>query len=208
MKLMKKFILGGMTVIALACSMQVMAADFVAGKDYTVVQNPGKVEVPGKIEVREFFWYGCGHCYSLEPYMQTWLKTLPKDVSFIRTPAAMNKTWEQGARGYYVSEALGIRKKAHVVLFEEIHKNNKPIFDQAAQAKFYSRYGVSEQKFNTMFNSFPISAKVAESNKLAQQYQLTGVPAVVVNGKYVVQGDAGKVPQVINFLIEKERKGN
>ena len=72
MKLMKKFILGGMTAIALACSMQVMAADFVAGKDYTVVQNPGKVEVPGKIEVREFFWYGCGHCYSLEPYMQTW----------------------------------------------------------------------------------------------------------------------------------------
>ncbi len=81
------------------------------------------------------------------------------------------------------------------------------IFDQASQAKFFARYGVPEQKFNSMFNSFPITAKVAESNKLAQQYQLTGVPAVVVNGKYVVQGEDGKVTQVIDYLLEKERKG-
>ena len=61
------------------------------------------------------------------------------------------------------------------------------------------------KKFNSMFNSFPITAKIAESNKLAQQYQLTGVPAVVVNGKYVVQGEDGKVVQVVNYLVQKER---
>lgn len=86
-KSMKKFILGGMTAMVMAFSVNAMAADFVAGKDYTVVQNPGKVSVPGKIEVREFFWYGCPHCFTLEPHMQAWLKKTPKDVNFIRTPA-------------------------------------------------------------------------------------------------------------------------
>ncbi|OTG90641.1 thiol:disulfide interchange protein DsbA/DsbL [Acinetobacter sp. ANC 3832] len=203
---MKKFILGGMTAMVMAFSAHAMAADFVAGKDYTVVQNPGKVEVPGKIEVREFFWYGCPHCFKLEPYMQTWLKKIPSDVRFVRTPAAMNKMWEQNARGYYISEALGVRKKTHIPLFHAV-QSGQQIFDQASQAKFFTKYGVPEAKFNSLYNSFAITAKVAESNKLAQQYQLTGVPAVVVNGKYVVQGEDGKVTQVVDYLINKERTG-
>lgn len=203
---MKKFIFGGMTAMVMAFSANAMAADYVAGKDYTVIKNPGKVDVPGKIEVREFFWYGCPHCFKLEPYMQTWLKALPKDVNFVRSPAAMNKTWEQGARAYYVSEELGIRKKTHLPLFHAIQVDNQQLFDQASQAKFFTKYGVSEAKFNSLYNSFSVSSKVAKSNQLAQQYQLTGVPAVVVNGKYVVQGEDGKVTQVVNYLIEKERK--
>ncbi|TCM64344.1 thiol:disulfide interchange protein DsbA [Acinetobacter calcoaceticus] len=203
---MKKFISSVVTAIVMTFSVQAMAADYVAGKDYTVIQNPGKSEVAGKIEVREFFSYSCGHCFKLEPFLQTWLKKLPSDVHFVRTPAAMNKSWEISARGYYVSEAAGIRKSTHIPLFNAIHKDGQQIFDQASQAKFFSQYGLSQAKFNSMFDSFAISAKVAESNKLAQQYQLTGVPAVVVNGKYVVQGDPDQVPKVIDYLIEKERK--
>ncbi|MDV2440269.1 thiol:disulfide interchange protein DsbA/DsbL [Acinetobacter gerneri] len=203
---MKKFIFGGMTAMVMAFSANAMAADYVAGKDYTVIKNPGKVDVPGKIEVREFFWYGCPHCFKLEPYMQTWLKALPKDVHFVRTPAAMNKMWEQGARAYYVSEELGIRKKTHLPLFHAVQVENKQLFDQASQAKFFTKFGVPEAKFNSLYNSFSVSSKIAKSNQLAQQYQLTGVPAVVVNGKYVVQGEDGKVTQVVNYLIEKERK--
>ena len=203
---MKKFLLSGVATAIFACSGTAMAADFVAGKDYTVLANPGKVEVPGKIEVREFFWYGCPHCFILEPHMQTWLKNLPKDVNFVRTPAAMNPVWEQNARGYYVSEALGIRKKTHLPLFHAIHAGGQQIFDQASQAKFFVKYGVPEAKFNSMYNSFPITSKVAQAKKLAQQYQLAGVPAVVVNGKYVVQGQDAKVTQVVNSLVEKERK--
>ncbi|EET81523.1 MULTISPECIES: thiol:disulfide interchange protein DsbA/DsbL [Acinetobacter] len=203
---MKKFILGSLCTAVMAFSGSAMAANFVAGKDYTVVANPVKVEVPGKIEVREFFWYGCPHCFKLEPHMQAWLKKIPKDVRFVRTPAAMNKLWEQGARGYYVSEALGVRQKTHLPLFHAIHVNNQQIFDQAAQAKFFTKYGIPESKFNSMFNSFSITGKVAQSNRLAQQYQLTGVPAVVVNGKYIIQGEDAKVTQVLDFLINKERK--
>lgn len=203
---MKKFILGGATAFVMAFSAQAMSAEFVAGKDYTVVANPAKVEVTGKIEVREFFWYGCPHCFTLEPHMQTWLKKLPKDVRFVRTPASMNPVWEQGARGYYVMEALGVRKNIHLPLFHEIHVKGKQIFSQEQQANYLALYGIPQAKFNSLFNSFAITGKVAQGNRLAQQYQLSGVPAVVVNGKYVVQGEDGKVTQVIDYLIQKERK--
>ncbi|BFM36711.1 thiol:disulfide interchange protein DsbA/DsbL [Acinetobacter towneri] len=203
---MKKFLLGSLATAIFAISGSTMAANFVAGKDYSVVANLGKVDVPGKIEVREFFWYGCGHCFTLEPYMQTWLRQLPKDVNFVRTPAAMNPVWEMNARGYYVSEALGVRKKTHLPLFHAIHDKGQQIFDQQSQAKFFVKYGVPEAKFNSMFNSFAITSKISQAKQLARQYQLTGVPAVVVNGKYIVQGDNGKVIQVVNYLVDQERK--
>ena len=203
---MKKFVLGSIATAMFAISGSAMAANFVAGKDYTVLPNPGVVDVKGKIEVREFFWYGCGHCFTLEPHMQAWLRKIPKDVNFVRTPAAMNPVWEQSARGYYVAEALQIRRKIHLPLFHAIHDKGQQIFDQKSQAQFFVKYGVPEAKFNSLYNSFPITAKVSKANQLAKQYQLTGVPAVVVNGKYVVQGDDGKVVQVINYLVEKERK--
>ncbi|GAA5012636.1 thiol:disulfide interchange protein DsbA/DsbL [Acinetobacter puyangensis] len=204
---MKKLVLGVMSAAVMSISGMTLAADqFVQGKDYQVIAKPGKVDVPGKIEVREFFWYGCPHCFKLEPYMQAWLRQLPKDVNFIRTPAAMNPVWEQNARGYYVSEALGIRKKAHIPLFDAINKNGQQIFDQKSLAQFYTKYGASEGQFNQLFNSFAITGKVNQAKNLAIQYQLTGVPAVVVNGKYVVQGEDQHVVNVVNYLIEKERK--
>ena len=121
---MKKFLLGAVAASVLAFSGNAMA-NFVAGQDYQVVAKPVKVEKPGKIEVREFFWYGCGHCFTLEPHMQDWLKKLPKDIRFVRTPAAMNPLWEQAARAYYVSEALGVRQKAHLQLFHDIHDKHR-----------------------------------------------------------------------------------
>ena len=194
----------------LACAigfanMGAQAANYVAGKDYRVLDNPEKISGDAII-VREFFWYGCPHCFTLEPHMQAWLKELPKDVRFVRTPASMNPVWEQGARGYYVMEALGVRKNIHLPLFHAIHKEGKQIFSQAEQANYLALYGIPQEKFNSLFNSFAITGKVAQGNRLAQQYQLSGVPAVVVNGKYVVTGEDGKVTQVVNYLIQKERK--
>ncbi|MEB3767371.1 thiol:disulfide interchange protein DsbA/DsbL [Acinetobacter sp. MD2] len=203
---MKKLVMHGLAAAIMACSASAMAENFVAGKDYTILKNPTKITTPGKVEVREFFWYGCPHCFKLEPYMQTWLKAMPKDVNFVRSPAAMNPVWESGARTYYASEQLGVRKRTHLALFDAIHLQNQQIFDQASAAQFFTKYGVPESKFNAAYNSFAVSTKVAESNKLAAQYQLTGVPAVVVNGKYLIQGEDGKVTQVLNYLVNQERK--
>lgn len=203
---MKRIIaLTGLACAIGLANMGAQAANYVAGKDYRVLDNPEKISGDAII-VREFFWYGCPHCFILEPHMQTWLKKMPKDVNFVRTPAAMNPVWEQNARGYYVSEALGVRKRTHLPLFHAINEGNQQIFDQASQAKFFVNYGVPEAKFNSMYNSFAITSKVAQAKKLAQQYQLSGVPAVVVNGKYVVQGQDATVTDVVSYLVEKERK--
>ncbi len=202
---MKKLALSVLTTTLLSVTGVSFAADYVEGKDYKRVPQIGKVDVANKIEVREFFWYGCGHCYHLEPYLQTWLRQLPKDVNFVRTPAAMNPVWEQNARGYYVSEMLNIRKKAHIPLFNAINKNGQQLFDQKSLAQFYTRYGVDEAKFNSLFNSFAVTGKINQAKNLAMHYQLSGVPAVVVNGKYIVQGSDQHTVDVVNYLVEKER---
>ncbi|TEU25634.1 thiol:disulfide interchange protein DsbA/DsbL [Alkanindiges illinoisensis] len=203
---MKHLVLSAMTVSVMAMSGLANAAEpFVAGKDYTVLSNPGKVEKPGMIEVREFFWYGCPHCYRLEPYVASWLASKPANINFVRSPAAMNPVWEQNARGYYAVDLMGLTNKVHKPLFDAIHQKNQRLFDQKSLANFYQGYGVDSNKFNAMFNSFAVSGKIAQSKQLAQAYQLDGVPALVVNGKYVVKGEDQKVIQVVNYLINKER---
>ena len=203
---MKHLVLSAMTVSVMAMSGLANAAEpFVAGKDYTVLSNPGKVEKPGMIEVREFFWYGCPHCYRLEPYVASWLASKPANINFVRSPAAMNPVWEQNARGYYAVDLMGLTNKVHKPLFDAIHQKNQRLFDLKSLANIYQGYGVDSNKFNAMFNSFAVSGKIAQSKQLAQAYQLDGVPALVVNGKYVVKGEDQKVIQVVNYLINKER---
>lgn len=203
---MKRLALTAMTMVAMSASGLTLAAEpFVAGKDYTVLSTPGTVEKAGQIEVREFFWYGCPHCYKLEPFVANWLKTKPADVNFVRSPAAMNPTWEQNARGYYAVDLMGMTEKVHKPLFDAINMKSQRLFDQNSLANFYKGYGVDTAKFNGMFNSFAVSGKIAQSKQLAQKYQLDGVPALVINGKYVVKGESQKVITVTNYLINKER---
>lgn len=175
------------------------------GPAYTVLPNPGRVDKPGQIEVREFFWYGCPHCYRLEPHIANWLKTKPADVNFVRTPAALNPVWEANARGYYTAEALGLVEKTHAALFQAIHVGQQRLFDQQSLAGFYAGFGVNKATFDGTYNSFAVSGKIAQSKALAQQYGLDGVPAVVVNGKYLVKGEDEKVIATVNELIAKER---
>ena len=116
-----------MTAIAAAIgltSLSTQAADFVAGQDYNVLENPEKIEC-NKIIVREFFWYGCPHCYTLEPYMAQWSKKLPADVVFMQTPAAMNPVWEQNARGFYAAQLLGYLGKTHQAMDDAIQKDRQ-----------------------------------------------------------------------------------
>lgn len=203
---MKRLALSAITVASMAVSGLAFAAEpFVAGKDYTVLSNPGTVEKPGQIEVREFFWYGCPHCFRLEPSVANWLKTKPADVNFIRTPAAMNPVWEQNARGFYAVELMGQTEKVHRALFDTIHLKNQRLFDQKSLATFYKGYGIDDKKFNGLYNSFAVTGKVTQSKQLAQKYQLDGVPALVIDGKYVVKGETQRVIDVANYLIGKER---
>jgi thiol:disulfide interchange protein DsbA len=203
---MKRLALSAVALSMFGLSTANYAAEpYVANKDYTVLSTAGTVEKAGMIEVREFFWYGCPHCFKLEPYVAGWLKTKPADINFIRTPAALNPVWEQNARGYYAVDMMGLTAKAHAPLFEAIHVKGLRPFDQVALATFYKTQGVDTARFNGLYNSFAVTGKVAQSKALAMKYRLEGVPALVVNAKYVVKGEDGHALDVVNYLIAKER---
>ncbi len=198
-----------LALTGLACAigfanMGVQAADYVAGKDYKVLSNPEKISGDAII-VREFFWYGCPHCYSLNPHMEKWAKTKDKDVAFFKTPAALNPVWEASARGFYAAQLLGFEDKTHDALFNAIHKDGKNLYDQASLSKWYASQGVDQKKFNSLYNSFAVGTKIGRSQAGAKRYQLTGVPAVVVQGKYVVTGEGATVAKVVDFLVDKAR---
>lgn len=198
------------TALAIGISMVGMtanAATFEAGTDYRVLDNPDNIK-GDTVVVREFFWYGCPHCYALEPHIEKWLKTKPDDVAFFRTPAAMNPVWETNARGFYAAQLMGYEGKTHTNMFDTIHKGNKRLFDKESLTNWYAAQGLDKGKFSGLYDSFAVNARIARSQEAAQKYGLTGVPAVVVHGKYVVQGETEKVPQVVDFLIDKVRAEN
>ena len=180
------------------------AADYVAGKDYRVLDNPETISGDAII-VREFFWYGCPHCNVLNPHLEKWAASKDKDVAFFKTPAAMNPVWEANARGFYAAQLLGFEDKTHDALFDAIHKDGKKLFDQQSLSKWYASQGVDEKKFNSLYNSFAVGTKIGRSQAGAKRYQVSGVPTVVVQGKYVVSGQDGTVPKVVDFLVDKVR---
>ncbi len=185
-------------------NMGAQAANYVAGKDYKVLENPENIGGDAII-VREFFWYGCPHCYTLNPHMQKWAKTRDKDVAYFKTPAALNPVWEASARGFYSAQLLGQEKKTHDALFDAVQKEGKQLFDQDSLRKWYASKGVDAKKFDGLYNSFAVGTKVGRSQEGAKRYQLSGVPAVVVHGKYVVTGEGATVPKVVDFLVDKVR---
>lgn len=191
---------------AIGLASSAFAADFVEGRDYQKVANPENI-AGDVIVVREFFWYGCPHCYNLEPHIQKWAKTRAEDVAFFRTPAAMNPVWEVPARGFYAAQQMGLENKTHQALFDAVHKDGKRniIANQNNLADWYASQGADKAKFNSFYNSFSVSTKIERAKQGAARYQLTGVPAIVVHGTYVVSGDGEKATQVVDFLVNKVR---
>jgi thiol:disulfide interchange protein DsbA len=163
---------------------------------------------PAKVEVIEFFWYGCPHCYDFEPLLTKWKQTLPANVEFIRQPAAFNETWTKHAKAYYTAEALGVVDKIHADFFDAVQKKNEELETEDQLAKFFVAHGVKEADFHEAYNSFPVDTKVRQSAAMAARYGITGVPAIIINGKYRTNGKlAGsheKMIEVMNQLIQQE----
>jgi protein dithiol oxidoreductase (disulfide-forming) len=181
-------------------------AQFLEGVEYTRV-NPQPVETGSKIEVREFFWYGCPHCFSLEPFLETWLKTLPKNTQFVRTPAVFNERWAVHARAYYAFEALGITAKMHTALFYAMNVEKRPMNDAESIAALVAEKGGNRQAFLDAYNSFGMQANLNRATQLAHAYNIDSVPTLIVDGKYMtnanIAGGYDKVAKVLDFLIKK-----
>jgi thiol:disulfide interchange protein DsbA len=176
---------------------------------YEMVSPVQPTQSGDKIEVVELFWYGCPHCYHFEPALQGWLKKKPDDVMFRRIPALFNEAWVVQARAYYAAEALGVVDKLHQPLFDAIHQEGKRIMDEESIIKFAVSQGIPEKDFRDAYDSFAVDKKVRQAMMATRDYGITGVPAILVNGKYrtspSLAGGPDDVLKVIDTLVAKER---
>ena len=184
-------------------------AGFEEGVQYQAIGNPVPTVSGDKIEVLELFWYGCPHCYHLEPELETWLKNKPDDVVFVRLPAILGPSWELHARAFYTAEMLDVSDQMHKSLFERLHKEKKPIRNVEQLKEVFIAQGVSAQDFDNTYKSFAVVTKTNRARQAASLYGIKGVPALVVNGKYRTSareaGSDKKMLDVVDFLVERER---
>ncbi len=144
-------------------------------------QNTADVE---KVEVLEFFWLGCPHCYAFEPTIEAWEKNKPEYVNFVREAPPLNPSWENHSRSFYAAQLLGKEHEFVVAMFNAIHEKRQPMRDPKKIAELAGTLGMDEDKFLKTMNSFAVEGKLKRAIQLARGAGITGVPAVIVNGKY------------------------
>ena len=203
---MKKFVFVWAVLGLIALSP--VYAEPLEGVEYLELGRRLPVETGDKVEVREIFWYGCPHCYTLETTLTPWLKTLPKNAKFIRTPGAFwASTGEAHARAYYAFEAMNLVDKLHPALFAAIHAQNRPLIDENSIGFFVGGKGVDEKAFRNAYNSFAVTAKVKSAKKFSEQGGIKSVPTLIVDGRYLttstMTGTHEDMMKTVDFLIKK-----
>jgi thiol:disulfide interchange protein DsbA len=175
-----------LAALLLAVSAPLAAQNPSLPPDVQELPTPIATDAKAKVEVVEFFWYGCPHCYTLEPMLEKWVKDLPKDVEFRRVPAAFNDQWAAAGRVYYSLEAMGLVDKLHKPLFDAIHRDGLRITNPQALTQWLERNGVDPKKFADAEKSFAVESKMKRARTLLEQARIDGVPALMINGKYIV----------------------
>ncbi|AOI71650.1 thiol:disulfide interchange protein [Burkholderia ubonensis] len=180
----------------------------VAGKDYEVMKAPQPVSAPaGKVEVIEFFWYGCPHCYEFEPTVEAWVKKQGDKIDFKRIPVAFRDDFVPHSKLFYTVSALGISEKVTPAIFNAIHKQKNYLLTPQAQADFLASQGVDKKKFMDAYNSFSVQGQVKQSAELLKSYNIDGVPTIVVQGKYktgpAYTNSLEGTAQVLDYLVKQ-----
>jgi len=187
-----------------------LAETYTEGKQYKALATPQPTSSVDTIEVVELFWYGCPHCYRLEPYVTKWVASKPDDVDFVLMPAIIGPPWELLAKAFYTAEFLGVFDKVHIALFEAIHNDKKKFNNEAAVQALFVAQGVSEEDFRNTFNSFAVAVKVNNAKLMTKRYAITGVPTIIVNGKYntsgTLAGSNENIIKVVDYLVNQERQ--
>lgn len=183
------------------------------GKDYKRMAMPQAVADASKLEVIEFFWYGCSHCYKIEPVMEAWAAKLPKDVVFRR----VHVVWpgrgelEGHARIFAALQSMGLDEKHAMAVFHAVQRDNIELRKEKNLFDWVQKQGIDLNKFKTAYNAFSMNMQINKMAKMTADYRIEGVPAIIVNGKYLtgpsVHGrEDGTVTQVIDEMLATERK--
>ena len=171
--------------------------------------TPAQPHEAGKIEVIEFFWYGCPHCYAVEPAVNAWLKNKPADVVFKRIPT-YNESWAPMVVLYYTLDAMGVLPQYHQKVFDAIHKNNVNLNNKGKRDEWLKANGLDPAKYAEVEKSFSVVTNVNRAKQLAQSYKVDGVPRFFVNGKYwtgpELAGGEDRILLVVDQMIGLARK--
>lgn len=197
----------------LSCLAVLAHAEPQLGKEYGLVAQPQPTD-PKKIEVAEIFSYGCSHCFELEPTIAKWSKKLPNDVIFTRLPAVSNPKWLAFGKVYYALEALGEVERLHADVFNALHLKDVNVSDEKIATEWAAKQGIDAKKFTDALASFGVQSKLARSKQLTAAYGISGVPTIVVAGKYQTSASTAggheatlKVTEHLINLVRRERGG-
>jgi thiol:disulfide interchange protein DsbA len=183
----------------------------VEGTDFRKLKQPVATASPGKVEVIEFFWYACPHCFHFEPMLEPWVAKLPADVHFRRVPVGFNDVRKEfHQRIYYTLEAMNQVEALHAKVFARFHVQHRPIDREADAWQFAQENGLDVAKFKEIFNGFSMQSKIAHANSLTDAYQVDGVPELGLQGRFTTSpsmaGDEAKTLVVADALIDRLRK--
>ena len=181
-----------------------------AGIDYKEVTPAQPTESGGKIEVLEFFWYGCPHCYAFEPQLNAWTKKLPSDVAFRRVHAQFTPQWVQHAKLFYTLDALGEVERLHRKCFDTIHGERRDLLKDSDMLEWAAQNGIDKARFSDAFKSFGVAGKLQRAKQVVANYKIDGVPTLSVNGKFItspsIANGQEKSLAVMDYLIAEERR--
>ena len=176
------------------------------GKDYKLLTRPQPASTQ-KIEVLEFFFYECSHCFDLHPLLAIWEKVKPSDVELIYVPTMFRDSTEPLARTFYALESMGQIKQVDDAIYQGIHVNRERLYDLNTIADFVAKHGVDRAKFTATYNSFAVQSKVTRAKQLIRTYAIEGTPTLIVNGKYVITGlHPAETMDALNDVVAMARK--
>lgn len=185
-------------------------ADYQAGKDYSPVLQPAPENSDAKhVKVEEFFWYGCPHCYALEPALEKWVAKA-KGITFVRVPNSLGRdVGVLHSKTFYAAESMNVTEKVHKPIFDALHADPGSLVSAETISAFVGKTaGVAPSAFAETLNSFFVDSQSRRAQQLAMDYGVTGTPSIVVDGRYLVP--ATNPPEnmlpVVDFLVEKARK--
>jgi thiol:disulfide interchange protein DsbA len=187
------------------------AQGFTEGVQYKALTPPQPTNVsPGKVEVVEVFWYGCSHCFAVEPSFENWIqKGKPANVEVVRVPATWNPLVKTHARVFYTAELLGKLPQLHTEIFREINVRGNHLDTPEKIEAFFVSQGVAKADFQKVFGSFGVESKVRRAEDLNRRYKVTSTPTFIVNGKYVTDvamaGSEQQLYKVLNQLSAQEK---
>jgi protein dithiol oxidoreductase (disulfide-forming) len=189
----------------LSCLLAAPAFAQVENQDYKKLNPAQPPAVTDKVEVIEFFSYACPHCYAMQPHIEKWAAELPANATFIRVPVSFGRReWGQLSRAYYALEATGDLKRLDDALFDGIHKDGQPLFDEDHLAAWAGEHGVDAGKFRAAFESPGVSAQTLRAEQLSRLYTINSVPSVVVDGKYLALGKTHEdMLKIARQLVDK-----